>query len=195
MIISVPTESLPVAKTGNDYKKMGMMILGSVTVFAIGFFLSHITWPRYVEVEKIVEKRQMVRFPEEERKPPVQRDLSLEIEKRADTKIISLFESSWKGVLIVKDNKAQTVLRNRAALGRTVLGNKQGFVDLKNDSYTVHNYFTYLDTGYGIVDDGQQNFFLLLWSSGATKAPLINPGTINLVKGITIEPGEAKKFP
>ena len=113
-------------------------------------------------------------------------DVGLALDRLARKKAVDFLRESWLGVLEIKDGKAITVRYKRAALG-----NKNGFIDLKNNvPYTIHNYFVYADKGYGIADDGEQNFFLAVWHPGTTKVPLINPGTIIILSGDRVETGK-----
>lgn len=87
------------------------------------------------------------------------------------------------GVLEVKDNEALTVKNKRAAIA-----NKQGFTYLENNQYKVCAYFLHGEKGYGIIDDGKRDIFMIVWHTGKTKPPTINPGAIILPKGIRVEP-------
>lgn len=144
-----------------------------------GFLICRFAWPREVIIK---EKGETIMVSASAM--PLQNS-GFTMEVLANEKIYRIFQESWLGVLEVKDGQAQTVSHKRAALG-----SKQGFYDLKtNTAYTVHNYFVHNGTGYGLVGNDLQNFFLLVWHSGATKAPAANPGTIWISQGRNIQIG------
>ena len=89
--------------------------------------------------------------------------------------LATLWENGF-GVLVVRDNEAQTILHKRAAID-----SKYGFRDLKNGTYKVTNYFHCRNTGYGLVNHTKKDSFLLVWHSGEViKAPTENPGAIKI---------------
>ena len=144
------------------------------TLVLIFSFLASRFWPKNKIAETAGKEQSAITTKNEKE---TSNDLETRSDDIANEKVAKLLQENWIGVLIVKDNEAQTVLHRRAAVA-----GKYGFIDLKNDrSYTILNYFNHLNTGYGIVDDGYRNFFLLVWQSGTTKAPTINPGKIRMI--------------
>lgn len=151
-------------------------VAGIFLSFIVGFFASHVLWPRHTTTERkvYVEPRA--------NQYSSAYHLDIEIQKHADARSTRMLQSCM-GVLEIKDNEAQTVLHKRAAVG-----SKQGFVDLKNDfPYLIQSYIFHRETGYGIADDGQHNLFLIVWQPGKIKVPTANPGAIKIVSGRRIE--------
>ena len=145
--------------------KKWLAIASIILAFGTGFFVCRLTWPRQVAAK--TEKEDATPTTKTEQNPRRKdRDLDSGVTQRADAKIISMLHESSNGVLEVKDNIAQTVLKNRAALG-----SKDGFTDLDNGSYAVHWYCVHNKTGYGIVEDGQRKVFLLKWDHGVIEPP------------------------
>lgn len=176
---SMPLEStidMPVLVSPKFRWKLWGFLMLEIVLFGAGFLACRLTWPRYVKIEKILS----VSLPQ---KPPIQDSSTMT--DRANAKLLELLQKPWLGVMEIQDNEAQTVWRKRASIG-----NKQGFTNLHNGiSYRVHSYFTYRDTGYGIVDDGEENLFLVIWKPGITKAPDANPGNFRIPHGRRIENG------
>jgi hypothetical protein len=163
------TQDIPINR--NKSLKTSLMVIFIVVFsFSIGFIACLIFWPSYANTTVITAQTKQI-------------EKQLKVEKELTRG--SMLEENWIGVLEVRDNEALTVLHKRAAIG-----NKNGFISLKiGVSYTVHNYFVHLNTGYGIVDDGQGSLFLLVWYSGDLKAPSANPRTIRIPSGRRIETG------
>lgn len=176
------TEDFPIISARNVFLKIRFAItIIAVISFIIGFSVCALIQPK-TETAKPPPPPITTAKPKHDIAPV---DIGLELDRLARAKVVNFLRESWLGVLEIRDGKAITVRYKRAALG-----NKNGFTDLKNDaSYVVHNYFVNGDKGYGIVDDGNRNFFLAIWYPGITKVPLTNPGTIRIPSGDRIETG------
>lgn len=152
-------------------------------VFMAGMLVTKGSWPTKYETREVL----LMKKDEEPLISPIPKDMPSE--KSEIKQFSKILKESWPGILEIKDNESQTIRYKR-----TALSNKNGFIDLKNGPYSIIAYFTNSSgTGFGIVYDGEKNFFPLLWHPGATKAPTLNPGTINLLNGRRIEIGKIQE--